>query len=61
MDSLEETLPFTVGVSPSLHWFSLLLPLEQVLLEPAVETTPTSVAMIAQVPLANLTLELVPH
>jgi len=40
--------------------------LEQVLLEPAVETTsaflakPEAVAMIAQVPLTDLTLELVP-
>jgi len=41
--------------------------LEQALLEPAVETTPASlakyeaIAMIAQVPLADLTLGLVTH
>ena len=67
MGSLEGTLPLAVGISPLPHWFFLLLPLEQILLEPAVKTTPIFLAkpeamvMIAQVLLANLTLELVLH
>jgi len=67
MDFLEKTLPLAVRVSPLPHWFSPLLPSEQVLLEPAVEATPTSLAkpeamaMIAQMPLADLILELVSH
>jgi len=67
MDFLEKTLPLAVRVSPLPHWFSPLLLLEQILLEPAVEATPAflakpeAVAMIAQMPLADLILELVPH
>jgi len=67
ISSFEETLPLAVRISPLLHLSFLLLPLEQVLWEPAVEASPASlakpvaVAMIAQVPLADLTLELVPH
>jgi len=66
MDFFEETLPSVKGL-PSLHLSSLLLLSEQVLWEPTVEASPASlakpeaVAMIAQVPLADLTLELVPH
>jgi len=67
MGFFEETLSLAVGVLPSLYSSFLLLPSEQVLLEPTVEAIPTSlakpeaVAMIAQVLLADLTLERVPH
>jgi len=66
MGSFEETLPFVKGL-PSPHLSSLLLPSEQVLWEPTVEVSPASlakpeaVAVIAQVPLADSTLESVPH
>jgi len=66
MDFFEETLPSVEGL-PLPHLSSLLLLLEQVLWEPTVKASlaslakPEAVAMIAQVPLADLTLELVPH
>jgi len=66
MGSFEETLP-SIERLPSLHLSSLLLPSEQVLWEPAVEVSPASlakpeaVAVIVQVPLADSTLESMPH
>ena len=66
MGSFEETLPCIEGL-PSPHSSSLLLLLEQVLWKPAIEATPASlakseaVAVIAQVHLADSTLESVPH
>jgi len=66
MGSFEETLLSVEGLlSP--HLSSLLLPLEQVLWEPTVEASPAflakpeAVVVIAQVPLADSTLESVPH
>jgi len=67
MSSFEETLPLTVGILLLPYLFSPHLPLEQVLLEPAVEATPTFLAkleamvVIAQIPLNCSTLKLVPH
>jgi len=66
MGSFEETLPSVEGL-PLPHLSFLLLPLEQVLWEPTVEASPASlakpeaVAVIAQVPLADSTLESVPY
>ena len=66
MGSFKETLPSVEGL-PSLHLSSLLLPSEQVLWEPTVEVSPASLAkpeamaMIAQMPLADSTLESVLH
>jgi len=66
MGSLGETLPSVKGLPlPCLSF--LFPPLEQVPWEPAAETSPTSLArlgamaIIALVPLADLTLEPVPH
>jgi len=66
MSSFKETLSSVEGL-PLLYLFFLHLPSEQVSWEPAVEVSPASlakpeaVAMIAQVPLTDLTLDLVPH
>ena len=66
MGSFEETLPSVEGL-PLPYLSSLLPPLGQVLWKPAVEATPASlakpeaVAVIAQVPLADSTLESVPR
>ena len=66
MGSFKETLP-SVERLPLPYLSSLLLLSEQVLLEPTVEATPASLtkpramAIFALVPLADLTLELVPH
>jgi len=62
----EEFLPSVEGL-PQPHSSFPLLPSEQVLWEPAVEASPVSlakpeaVAVIAQVPLADSTLESVLH
>ena len=66
MSSFKETLLSVEGL-PSPHLSSLLLPSEQILWDPAVEASPVflakpeAVAMIAQMPLADSTLESVLH